>query len=57
MDELIISIFYDINNFCEELKNYYDYLCLFPSVGIPVIQIVLHKAHTEGVSQVFLKSG
>lgn len=25
MDEFIISVFYDIDNFCKELKNYFEH--------------------------------
>lgn len=25
MDEIIISIFYDIDNFCKELKKYFEH--------------------------------
>ena len=31
MDEIIISVFYDIDNFCKELKKYFEHSLIPPN--------------------------
>ena len=47
---MIISVFYDIDNFCKELKKY------FPLIRLPDFQMVLYKAYPKGIPQVLPKT-